>query len=476
MPRTVEAMSHRNGHAPVLVTAEEFSADFLDRHVAVSPLYRRALWVSGVLFLVGVLGFLIRAVADGFDNREPWGYYAATVAFLLTAAGGAPIVAVALRLVKAHWRRPMTRIAELYAVVGALTLVMFIPLLFLVPTANGRRTIWFQDDDAGTLGIMGAWKIPGAPHFYDTLAMVFFVVCGLGLLYVSSLPDLAVLRDRGIGWGKGFVGRLSRRWRGTPGQWKVSRSGIGFLGVFFFMFFVFTMTLFSLDFSMSLVPGWRDAIYPTTQALNGLQAGLATTLVTLYLVRRYGRMEQHIRMEHFWGASKILLALSLLWFYFWWSGFIVWWYGRQPVEENLLQLLMFGPFRYAFISAFALNFLAPFLILLWNAVRKSVWGPTLAAACILVGTLLDKIRLYVAAYSVTDPLTAHTLEHVPATSWPDIPDLFMIVGGVSGAVFLYLVVSKVVPIFSLWEMNEGITLRTVRRFLRRDMVVHGKPE
>ena len=105
-----------------------------------------------------------------------------------------------------------------------------------------------------------------------------------------------------------------------------------------------------------------------------------------------------------------------------------------------------------------------------------MWGPTLAAACILVGTLLDKIRLYVAAYSVTDPLTAHTLEHVPATSWPDIPDLFMIVGGISGAVFLYLVVSKVVPIFSLWEMNEGITLRTVRRFLRRDMVVHGKPE
>ena len=28
----------------------------------------------------------------------------------------------------------------------------------------------------------------------------------------------------------------------------------------------------------------------------------------------------------------------------------------------------------------------------------------------------------------------------------------------------------------LWEMKEGVTLRTVRRFLRRDILVHGKPD
>ena len=187
-------------------------------------------------------------------------------------------------------------------------------------------------------------------------------------------------------------------------------------------------------------------------------------------------MERYIQVEHFWGASKILLALSLLWFYFWWSGFIVWWYGRMPLEQDLLQLLMFGPYRYVFISAFALNFLVPFLILLWNAARKSVWGPPLAGASILVGTLLDKTRLYVASWSVTDPLTAHALDGVPPTHYPDIPDLLLIVGGISGAVFLWLLASKVLPIFSLWEMNEGFTLRTVRRYLRRDMLVQGKPE
>ena len=469
-------MARSNGHRPQLLSAEEFSRDFLDRHGSTGTLYKRALWVTGGLFLLGFAGFIIRAVGDGFDERLPWGYYAATVAFLLTTAGAAPIIAVALRLVKAHWRRPMTRIAELYAVVGLLTLVMFIPLLFLVPSAAGRRTIWFQDTDPQTLGLGTPGKIFGAPHFYDALAMVVLVFCGLALLYASSRPDLALLRDRSVGRAKGFVARLGRGWQGTPRQWKLTRTSIGFLGAFFFAFFIFTMTLFSTDFSMSLVPGWRDAIYPTFQALNGLQAGLATTLVTLYLVRRFGRMERHFGVNEFWGASKLLLALSLLWFYFWWSGFIVWWYGRLPVEQDMLQLLMFGPYRYVFISAFVLNFAAPFLILMWNGVRKSIWGPTLASVCILVGTLLDKIRLYVSSWSVTDPLTAHALEKIPATHYPGIPDLMIVVGGIAGAAFLWLLASKVIPVFCLWEMNEGVTLRVVRRFLRREVIVQGKPE
>ena len=29
---------------------------------------------------------------------------------------------------------------------------------------------------------------------------------------------------------------------------------------------------------------------------------------------------------------------------------------------------------------------------MWNAIRKTVWGPPLAGACILVGTFLDKVR------------------------------------------------------------------------------------
>ena len=462
---------HSNPPAPE-VTVREYTQDILRFHAAAGTRYKRALMISGILFLIGVLGFIVRAVGDGFDERQPWGYFAATVAYIMSTAVAAPIVVVAMRMVKNHWGRPFARIAEMYSVVGVLMLLMFIPLLFLVPSALNRRTLWFQSDTVGSVG-----EIPGAPHFWVALVLVLLVVCSLAMLWLSSRPDMAVLRDHGSGMARSWGKRLSRGWLGTRKQWRIMRGGLGILGGFFFLILIGAHTLFSIDFDMALVPGWKDAIYPAFEAMAAIQGGLATVVLTLYLLRRYGGLERYVHMEHFWGVSKILLAASLLWFYFWFSGFIVYWYGRQPVEQNVLKLLMFGPYQAVFYLAFILSFVAPAFTLIWNGVRRSVWGPPLASLFILVGGLMEKVRLYVSAYSVpVDQINDHILEAIPATHLPDVFDLMMMAGGVSGAVFMVLLTARVIPMISLWEMAEGIRLRAVRPFLRREITVLAKPE
>ena len=65
---------------------------------------------------------------------------------------------------------------------------------------------------------------------------------------------------------------------------------------------------------------------------------------------------------------------------------------------------------------------------------------------------------------------------MPPPNYPDGIDLMMMVGSISGAVFIVLVAARVIPIFSLWEMTEGIRLRAVRPFLKTKMVVLGKPD
>ena len=101
-----------------------------------------------------------------------------------------------------------------------------------------------------------------------------------------------------------------------------------------------------------------------------------------------------------------------------------------------------------------------------------------------MGTLLDKTRLYVAAYSVDSTemaklgskITDRVLKAVPPTHYPDIFDVMMVVGGISGAVFVVLIVARVMPVFSFWEMIEGLRLRAVRPFLRTSTVILGKPD
>ena len=172
------------------ITIDGFNRDIAERHSTIGKGHRNLILISGALLLVGIAAFAARAIGDGFEYRSPWGYYAAVVAFLMTTAGAAPLVIVALRLVKAHWRRPLARISELYAAVGLLTFVMFLPLLFLVPSANNRFTLWFQADEGGSV-----MRIPGAPHFWIVLIIALLTICGLALLCISARPDSASLSD-----------------------------------------------------------------------------------------------------------------------------------------------------------------------------------------------------------------------------------------------------------------------------------------
>ena len=455
----------QNNHTPngaaLLMTPEEVTHDILRKQREITPRFKALIAILGVLFLLGIVGFIFR-LQDGFDDRVKWGYYAAIVAFLLTTAQAAPMVAIAPRLAGAHWRRPISRAAELFAVVGLFNLILYIPLIFALPSTEGRRTIWFEGPVY-------------SPHVWDTLALAFLVLCGLGMLWVAALPDMAAIRDHSSGRRQGIAARLSLNWRGTDFQWYLIKHRTGALASLYFMFLIFTHLLITSDFILSLVPGWKDSILPAFHALSALQSSLATMLVTMFILRRWCGYERYIGLDQFWALSKLLLATSLLWFYFWWSGFIVFWYGRQPVEQNVLQLIMTGPYLWVFITTFTLNFLVPLFLLIWNTVRRSILGPTLVGVSVLIGTFFDRIRLYVSAFSVEDS-TAHTLEVVPAAHLPDGADILMIVGALSGAVLFYALATKLFPVISIWEMKAYMMLQVQSAFHRREVTVIAKPE
>jgi len=441
----------------------EVAEDIVGRAEAPWPRWRWLVLALGALFLLGVVGLALR-VGQGGDHTR-WGYYAALLGFLYTVAGGAPIVSVATRMAKAHWRRPLARIAEVYAVVGVLTLLLFIPLMGVIPPAEGRNTIWIVG------GVRQGWP-PGAPVAYDLLTLVMVALGGLALLWIAAIPDLAALRDRGRG---GLTALLSLGWRGTLRQWQVHRAALGVAGGLYFIAYVGGCIPFASDLVLSFVPGWKDSIFPAYYALSGLQAGLAAVVVTAFFLRTVGGYRRYIHVDQFWGAAKLLLALSLLWAYFHWSAFLTFWYGRTPTGQNLQVLLYFGPYRPLFIASLFLNWLIPLFAFLIGPVRRSVLGPTLVSFSILVGALLDRIRLHVATWSVPDP-RGHTFEAVPPPVPLGVADGILLVGGIGGALLLYVLALRFFLPMSAWEMKELTYLRVVRPFLKTRAVVLGKPE
>ena len=401
--------------------------------------------VLGLLSAAGILSLLQLAVATGPAHRVA--YAAATFTFLLSTAQAAPALALASRLGRGLWGVPVRRVADLWALAGLVTTPIGILILFQLPDWRGRPSIWLD------------W--PGAPQVWDSLSLLLLLLVGLGLVYVTTLPDRR--------W------RLlpAPAWRGTPRQWQVISLAARALGSLYLMTFVFVQLLVSSDLALSLVPGWGSANFPAYHAVSALEAGVATGVLSLAVLRRSA---ERVHPDVFHACAKLLLALALLWFYFTWSELLTLWYGRTPAEQTVLELLMFGPSLPLFFGAGLLSCVIPVGLLIWNPIRRSPAGTTAAAACVLVGTLLDRLRIELAAWSVVGPVRDR-LDDIPARlPTPDLLDITILVGLPAAAVLVYLLALRVLPAVPGWELGERRLLHVERPFGRTRVLVVGKPD
>ena len=243
------------------------------------------------------------------------------------------------------------------------------------------------------------------------------------------------------------------------------------------MNFIFVQSLISLDYVMTLVPGWKSSMFPAFYSINGLLAATAMTIVVMAVIRRFYGLQRYITVDQFWNVAKIMFALNLAWAYHWWSDFLTTWYGRIPRETVVtIGTRSFGENTGLFAIAFISCFLLPLLILMWNPWRKSVAGPTVVASLSLFGIFIQRIIDYVPAYlSTQDPLD-HELHEAIAIPWPGLPDVLIIVGGLAGAIFLVTWAVKTLGPLSNWEMQEGVLLRRNEKFLNTEVPYVIKPQ
>ncbi len=130
-----------------------------------------------------------------------------------------------------------------------------------------------------------------------------------------------------------------------------------------------------------------------------------------------------------------------------------------------------------FYLTFITVFVFPLFTMMWNFLRRSIWGPTLIAISVLIGTFFDRVRLYVASYSVSDQSANHEgIEVIPPTIYPDVADVFIVVGAIGGAVFLYLMATRIIPVINLWEQKELLLYKVHKKYHRTVVMVLGKPE
>ena len=89
--------AHEEHYQPQVLeqTPQEITRDVLEETARVSSKYKKVLAFFGLLFVLGIVGFVLRLVdVGGFDDLSPWAYLMVGYAFLLTTAASAPLFSV----------------------------------------------------------------------------------------------------------------------------------------------------------------------------------------------------------------------------------------------------------------------------------------------------------------------------------------------------------------------------------------------
>lgn len=412
------------------------------------PLYR-PLYETGKRFYISA-GFLLLVIiwaaymyfnqiryglaVTGMNQPVTWGFYIVNFVFFIGISHAGTLISAILRLSKAEWRRPITRMAE---VITAIVLAIggLHPIIDL-----GRPDRMLNLFESGRLQ---------SPLLWDVTSITAYFTASTVYLYIPMIPDIAKVRDRGgkLQWLYAF---MAWGYRGTEHQKKVLNRAINILMVMVIPIAVSVHTVISYIFSMTLQPGWHSTIFGPYFVVGAIFSGIAALLIVMIAFRKAYHLERYLREIHFQYLATLLLIMSIIWFYFTFSEYLTGVFGAEPHEMQIIMYKFTGPFAVFFWGMVLCNFVIPVILLSFKRL-KTIGGILIASCTVVVGMWLERLIIVV-------PSLANPRMDIPFGIYiPTVTEWALFAGGIAVFILGYMVFSKFFPIISIWEIEEGRT-------------------
>ena len=284
------------------------------------------------LILLAVLGIV--AFLYGVTRPEParvWGIYLVNLLFWSSFAITGPAVAGMIQVTEGRWSPSIKRIALTTAGFLPVSLVLFVVLFF------GRATLypWVTE------------PIPVKAAWLNVPFMALRIGLGSLLLYwvAMRLVKAILVEDQP---GQDTQAAIDRRYR---------------LSSVLLVLYMIVLSLWGFDLLMSLDPRWYSGLFGGYYVVTSMYPGFG--LVTYLTIRSNERGLTHVAPTAIQDVAKLTFALSVFWMYFFFSQYLVIWYGNVPVETRFIARRFFSqPWGGIAWAIFIIGWLIPFSYLL----------------------------------------------------------------------------------------------------------------
>ncbi|MBI4233933.1 MAG: polysulfide reductase NrfD [Chloroflexi bacterium] len=401
------------------------------------------LWLAFLILLTGA-GFFAYSTqlrkglaVTGMRDTVVWGLYISNFVFFSGVSMSGTFISAILRITGAEWRRPLTRIAEL-TTVSALLMCAIMPV---VDMGRPDRVLY----------ILRYGRLQ-SPIVWDILAIATYLTASIIYLYLFLIPDCAFLRGR----LQGKVHRLRQRvysllsmgWQALPEQRKRLDRGAGIMMLLIIPIGVTVHSVVSWIFGMTYRSGWNSTIFAPYFAVGALYSGTAMLITLMFIFRRVYHLEEYFTLKHFRYLAYMLAAFGVLYLYFTFAEYLTVIYKLEGGDKLLLEQLFLGSYSLLVWPGFFGGQILPILLV------ALPWTRTIPI--LFVASLLVNIGMWIKRFVIVVPsLSLPLMPYQWGMYTPTWVEFAITAASLGGFALVFTLFTKLFPIISVWEMQEG---------------------
>lgn len=311
--------------------------------------------------VIGVIGLIVCAAGAALAPEHFFRGWLVGFLFWFCMALGSTALLMLQYLTGGAWGTVIRRPLEAGAGTMALMAIIFVPILFGIPTLYE----WARPEAAHDAVIQAKTMYLNQPGFIIRQFIYFGI--WLTLVYLLRKWSLREDTDRNLYYAR----------------WLQRISGPGML------IYAITLTLACTDWIMSLDAHWFSTVF-AFMMLSGQGLSTLSLMTAIVIVMAKAEpMRSVLTKRHTHDLGKLMLAFTMLWAYLNFSQLVIIWAGNLPEEITWYTRRMNNGWQWVGLILLLFHFVVPFLLLLSQELKKRPKLLTFVAVWIIVVRLVD---------------------------------------------------------------------------------------
>lgn len=354
-----------------------------------APLKKSVFSISALIAGGGFLFFIVLA-ATGHPEKA-WLAYLTNFLFFTVLSCGGLLFSTLMHFTKARWSHTFAAVAEAFSAFFPVSFVLFI-LLFI-----GQNHVfpWVGQDLHGK----EVWL--NVPFLFVRDSVAFLILYSIGFAYLYHSLKFRLKTAPQNTRLKIF---LFKRFEQSLHDPEIIKRRMTVFAGWYMLAFAICLSLVGFDLVMSADPHWYSTLFGAYTFIKAIYAGFGAIILLVSLLHLNPKVPFTLTPEQLADMSTLFFGFSIVWGDFFYSQFVVIWYGNIPEETAyVIERTMTHPWSILAWTVFLGCFILPFIILLSRKIKQSPRCMIVISSCVLAGLWVEHFLLLGPSFLAHDP-------------------------------------------------------------------------